>query len=682
MVSVGLHLVAAALSLLWAGLAALAGRGAIPASMAAAALFTGIWAAILSLQPEAPLEGPGGVAEVLRSLAWLAVLLLLYRRFGGEASRRPVRRFAIAGLGLGLGIAAALLFAAPPATVASLASVGLFGRIVLALLIVLAAENVYRNADEADRWHVNLPCVAIGGLAVFDLLVCVDAVLMRAFSPALLDARAVVAAAALSLLAVGAARDRRFRRTLPVSRTVVFHGATLVFGGVFLLAVGLVGEFARQIDAPWGRVAQISLLGLAAIGLAAALASASVRSRIRRRIVDHFFAARYDYRREWQRVLATLSAADSQQPPLPRAVRAVADPVDSPAGLLLMREDGEAAGGWRWQASWNLPEAPLLRLPAEAPLLAGLHEGRWIAELDDAARSALPDSCPRPLWLAVPLRHPREGLIGLVLLAPPRAPFPLDGETFDLLRIIGTEVAVFLAERRAAERLAENRRLADYAKRFAFVAHDVKTVASQLRLLLANAEDHLDDPEFRRDMVATVRRAADRIDSLIVRLRQPAADAARDGRVPEALDPAARLAVLASRHRGRVRLEAAPGLAVTMAAEAFEAAVTHLLDNALEAAPAGTEVVVRLRRDGARALVEITDQGAGMSPEFVRDVLFRPLGTAGKPTGSGIGAWQARELAREAGGELEALTSPGAGTTMRLSLPLAAPHRPAREHAA
>ncbi len=682
MVSVVLHAVAAAALLLWAGLAVAAGRGAVPAAMAVAALVSGLWAAAVSFQPDMPLEGLAGLAELARSLAWLAVLLLLYRRFGGEASRRPARNVAIAGLGLGAATAAALLFAEPPATAASIASLGLFGRIGLALLIVLAAENVYRNADEAERWHVNLPCIAICGLALFDLLVCVDAVLMRSFSPALLDARAVIAAAAFPLLAVAAVRDRRYRRTLPVSRTVVFHGATLVFGGVFLLSVGLVGEFVRQIDAPWGKVAQISLLGLAAIGLAAALASASVRSRIRRHIVDHFFAARYDYRREWQRVLATLSAADAMQPPLPRAVRAVADPVDSPAGLLLLREDAEAADGFRWQASWNLPEAPLLRLAPDSSLIARLRDGGWIVELDDEARSALAGTWTGPLWLAVPLRHPREGLIGLVLLAPPRAPFPLDGETFDLLRIIGTEVAVFLAERRAAERLAENRRLADYAKRFAFVAHDVKTVASQLRLLLANAEDHLDDPEFQRDMLATVRRAADRIDSLIVRLRRPESEAPSGQPARETVDPGARLAALADRHRGRVRLEAAPGLLVTMAAEAFDAAVTHLLNNALEAAPAGTEVVLRLRRDGDRALVEITDQGAGMSPEFVRDVLFRPLGTAGKPTGSGIGAWQARELAREAGGDLEALTSPGAGTTMRLSLPLAPTHRLAREQAA
>ena len=59
-----------------------------------------------------------------------------------------------------------------------------------------------------------------------------------------------------------------------------------------------------------------------------------------------------------------------------------------------------------------------------------------------------------------------------------------------------------------------------------------------------------------------------------------------------------------------------------------------------------------------------------MTPEFIRDELFRPFGTS-KPQGSGIGAFQARELLRAAGGNLQVFSEPGRGTTMRLLLPLA-----------
>ena len=80
--------------------------------------------------------------------------------------------------------------------------------------------------------------------------------------------------------------------------------------------------------------------------------------------------------------------------------------------------------------------------------------------------------------------------------------------------------------------------------------------------------------------------------------------------------------------------------------------------------------------EGSRVLVDIVDRGVGMSPEFVRDTLFRPFGTA-KRGGTGIGAFQARELLREAGGDLVVMSRPGEGTTMRVVLPAAMGAAPA-----
>ena len=57
-----------------------------------------------------------------------------------------------------------------------------------------------------------------------------------------------------------------------------------------------------------------------------------------------------------------------------------------------------------------------------------------------------------------------------------------------------------------------------------------------------------------------------------------------------------------------------------------------------------------------------------MTPEFIRDELFRPFATT-KGGGHGIGAYQARELLREAGGDLLVISRRAGGTTMRLLLP-------------
>ena len=662
-----LHAGCAGVSLLLTALILVAGRGRAALLPAAASAATGAWAAAVALSPDAPLAGLAGMLEILRAGLWFALLLGLAWRFAGQRARPMLRRFAAGGAAVAaIALASELPVAQGVLAAPSFGSVAILARIMLALLVVLLAENLYRNASEAARWHVNLPCIALGGLAAFDVLLYAEAAISRSFTAIMLDARAALTGLALPLLLIAAVRDRRIRRDPPVSRDVVFHGATLLLAGGFLLIVGAVAELLRRLDAAWSPVAQASLLAAAVMALAVAATTRSARSRLRRLVVDHFFTARYDYRREWLRCVATLSTPADEAPATIRAIRAIADAVDSPGGALLLRE----AGGARlaWAASWNAPNAPVALDPVH-PLVGALRDGAWVAEYDGDAPGDLIEAYG-PVWLAVPLALHAEGLFGVVLLKPPRAAFATDREGFDLLRTIGREVAMFLAERRAAETLVDQRRLQDYAKRFAFVAHDVKTVSSQLTLLLANAEENIGDPDFQHDMLLTVRASAQRINGLIARLRQPE-DEAPGLSAPTATVPLARLRLLAAARRRPVRIEedGAPAARVAMRSEHFDTAILHLLNNACDASAPDQAVRIRLRAQGGRLIIDITDSGPGMTPEFIRDELFRPFGTA-KPDGTGIGAWQAREMLREAGGDLVVLSHLGAGTTMRVTLPL------------
>lgn len=669
MASVPVHAVAAALCALWAVLIPIVAGGRRPGWLPAAfCLATAAWAGSVAAWPAAPLTGLPGLFDLAQTCFGMLVLLALGRRLGGPGAVPLARVF-----GLATAVLLPLAAGVEVARVAQLdtplpAALAVPARLALALLVVLVAENTIRNLDEAARWHANLPCIVIGGMAAFDLVLLADAALSGAFSPILWNARAALWGLAPGLLVLAALRDRRWRRSPAVSREVVFHGATLVIAGTFLLGVGGVGEALRYLDADWGGTAQVGLLAGAVMALAVALSSRSFRSRVRRSIVDHFFAARYDYRHEWMRATATLSAADEDTPAPVRAIRAIADAVDVPGGILLtLSPDGALVGS----AFWNAPDLPVV-LPPDHPLhrrLAG--HGEVVPLPPPATGDALAGS--GHLWLAVPLLHHREGLTGAVLLAPPRAPFPLDEEAHELLGTLGRAVAMFLAERLAAERLADSRRLADYAKRFAFVAHDVKTVSNQLTLMLANAEANLDDPEFQRDLLTTMRSSVTRINTLIARLRQEDGAAQRPA-VPGAFAVMERLRALARSRADALELvqEGSHLPLAAMPPESFDAAVTHLIDNAIEASPPTVPVRVVVRPADAGLEVDIIDRGPGMSETFIRNELFRPMATS-KPGGSGIGAWQARELLAHAGGRLDVLSRPGEGTTMRLRLPASTP---------
>jgi len=98
--------------------------------------------------------------------------------------------------------------------------------------------------------------------------------------------------------------------------------------------------------------------------------------------------------------------------------------------------------------------------------------------------------------------------------------------------------------------------------------------------------------------------------------------------------------------------------------------VQTLLSNAAEATQPGGRIRLHSRRDGAAALLEVSDDGIGIEPERLSQVT-KPFHTS-KPGGLGMGLALAQRVAQRLGGSLEIRSEPGAGTCVRLRLPVQA----------
>ncbi len=633
--------------------------------LAGACLVTAAWAAsVVTATWPNPLGGVAGWLEVARSAAWYGFILHLYRR-SVTVHRQLIQAFTTMGLlALLLVGGLPLIEALTSQPGASLWSIGTAIRLGFAVCNILLLENLYFNTPSDTRWHINLLCVALAGLFLYDLVLYADAVLFHRISQPLFEGRASATALAAPLIAIAAARNRRWAIDIHVSRDVVFHSATLVVCGVFLLGLAVTGEIFRRGGAEWGYVAEVSLIFAGVLVVAVLLTSGTARSRIRSILVDNFFSSRYDYRREWIRCIDTLTAPAAHTSLPVRAIRAVAEVVDSPAGALFVRAPEEVA--FQWAGSWNMPAATQ-PIPPGHPLVFEFRDADWIVELDRAAPVAEWVGELARTWLAVPLNH-QGSLIGFVVLARSRAQFKLDREVFDLLRIIGREVASRVAEQLAVQVLSQTQQLREYSQRFAFVIHDIKNVSGQLSMLLTNAEVHADNPEFQRDMLATVRASVGKITRLLTRLQ-----ADRQERSHALITPVQRLKDIVETTSQIIGAPVAlsedgDSAGVAMDPESFDAVVQHLLNNAIEASGKSSPIHVAVRHEALSVVVDIIDQGQGMTPEFIRDELFRPFATT-KGGGHGIGAYQARELLREAGGDLLVLSRKPGGTTMRLLLP-------------
>jgi putative PEP-CTERM system histidine kinase len=344
-------------------------------------------------------------------------------------------------------------------------------------------------------------------------------------------------------------------------------------------------------------------------------------------------------------------------------LRALGDLIASQRGALWLR-DGDA---FALSATQGVPEGGLEQLP-QGPFSAWLESRHGeVRELDPAASGR-----PHRLdwaWVAIPLV--RDRLEGFALLSRPHPGATLHAEDAELLRIAGIHaVSALLADQRA-RRLAEVQRFEEVSRGLAFVAHDLRNVANELTLTLANAKRHIASPEFQRDLILGME---DSVRSM-QRLLDKVARRRRDAPPAEPVDLAQMVVATVRTRRGgglHVDLDHESGetLPISGDPERLAAMSGHLIQNAVDAAGAKGHVRVRLRRAGSEALLEVQDDGPGMPAELLRDRLRHPFQSS-KPDGLGLGLFECRELARELGGELAIESQPGKGTAARLRLPLA-----------
>jgi signal transduction histidine kinase len=167
-------------------------------------------------------------------------------------------------------------------------------------------------------------------------------------------------------------------------------------------------------------------------------------------------------------------------------------------------------------------------------------------------------------------------------------------------------------------------------------------------------------------MLTTVEHVVGRMNALMLQLRTGATPVEKPR--PVDLAPVVER-VCAAKGGGRapIDLEVTPAHALGHE-DRLEHMIGHLVQNALDATAGGGRVAVRLGAEGRSAWLEVRDTGGGMSPEFVRERLFKPFETT-KSAGMGIGVYESAQYVKSLGGEIRVESAVGAGTRVRVVLP-------------
>jgi len=555
----------------------------------------------------------------------------------------------------------------------ALARLVLSSSMALPVFGLVLVEQLFRNVAADSRWNAKPLCLGLAGIFAFDLYVYSQAVLFGRYDTDALAVRGAIHALAAPLLFVASRRQSEGIGRLQVSRTAAFHSATLLLAGGYLLFISAIGYYVRYFGGDWGRALQIALLFAALILLSILIISGSMRARLRVFVGKHFFSYRYDYREEWLRFTAMLSAKSAPQEVGALVVRGMADMLESPSGCLWSKSPDDEE--FVQSAEWNLPRSDD-KEPAGSPFSRFLQEQGWIIDLEEYR--AAPDRYEQLVlpswllanpqyWLVVPLLTADE-LIGFVVLGKARTAVEVNWEVRDLLKTASRQAAGFLAQMKATEALLEARKFDAFNKMSAFVVHDLKNIVTQLSLMMKNAKRLHDNPEFQQDMLTTVESSLDKMRQLMLQLRQGEAPASGQSGV-ELVPIVRRLEAVASGRGRKLEVQVVDRVATRGHEERVERVLGHVVQNALDATGPQDRVWVKLERASGQARVEVGDTGHGMTQEFIKTRLFKPFNTT-KESGMGIGSYESFQYVRELGGRIDVNSRVDQGTVVTIVMPL------------
>jgi putative PEP-CTERM system histidine kinase len=638
-----------------------------------------VWAATLALAFGSQYLLPTFVLSVdsVRMLAWCLVLYFLSTQSRQRQGSLIFVALLLACIDVVMGMLNFLSISAD-------LRISFASRAALAGVVLYEAERLYRRLSDTDKWSFKHFCLAMFVLAAFDFIVFVHAFMYGRIDIALWSTRAVVQVVVLVLVVVSGARNPNWSSSLHLSRQVVFQSVTALLIGIFLTAFGLVAFWLEKQDQPWGRLLGYVVLVLASVLMAVLLLSASIRSKLKRYLVRHFYSNRYDYRAVWLSFNEALSRDGNTQlrrsgkplSPAWQSLEALAKVIDSPAAALYVF-DGQENFRLEEHVSYSGLTACIDR---NHLLLQYLWAARGAVDLDDHAEL-------KRVWPAhavqyvVPLRS-NARIDRFVVLAPPRAGADAEArdEVKDLLHAAGQQVAANFHQAQMTQDLLVAKQFDAYNKMAAYVVHDLKNLVAQLNLLSKNAVKHKHKPEFQADMLETVGHVSERLQSMLLQLAS--------GTAPVELTQVVQVNhCLADALRSKPAMTTpvsitnkAQDLMVKAHPDRLARVLGHIIQNADEAVAERHKneakasdfvpsIQIECAHYGKFCAIRIEDNGCGMSEEFIRDSLFKPFASS-KQMGMGVGMFESTQYLRELGGSLKVESQLNHGTIFTLTLPL------------
>lgn len=537
---------------------------------------------------------------------------------------------------------------------------------------IVLLEQVFRNASNKAKWALWPLIVALGAGSIFEFVMFAQAYMVNNLEYIFWYIRPYIFLFSIPFLLISTRRMKDWSVRVFVSRHVVFYSSMLLIAGGYLLVMAFAGYVINFIGGEWGSVISITFLILATIVLGALIITETLRRKVKVFIAKNFFANKYEYRDEWLDLISKIETTSAESY-YQMATNILKAKLDAQAGAILKKVNSNS-----FQIKYCDGFVIDNELHQQLLILSKFcHKKGWIVDLQEYSRNPnLYDDLDIDLAIfnqqqvnvVVPI-FIGKAFYGFFVLAQRTECKALNWEDRDLLFAISKQLGNFISLHEANDRIAESKQFDAFNRMSAFLVHDLKNVQGQLSLISSNALKHRDNPAFIDDVFETVESATNRLDKMLTQLRnkQVAATANSEQDINVLLK---KVVEHCNVRQPKVSYEPLNDVKLKINEETFQSVLHHLIQNAQEACHTDGWVHVILSTTTQDITIEISDNGAGMSADFIKNRLFKPFDTTKGNAGMGIGVFEAKQFFEGNAGSLEVASEEGKGTTFTMSLPI------------
>ena len=554
--------------------------------------------------------------------------------------------------------------------------------IILGVIIILMnLERTLRMSIGRMRWQIKFMIfglVTIFGARIYTVS---QEILFKSLNISLYAINDAALLVGCFFIARSLFRTRNLNVTFRLSHTFLYNSLTGLFVGIYLITVGVLVKIAIYFERGENIALRAFIVLIALAGLLALFLSDRLRKKIKIFISRNLHRPLYDYRKEWTRFTENTSSVTDINELCVVATKMVSKTFDAlSVSIWLLDESrdhitigGSTAISPDTSRDDILTEENVLnlaqiisreRLPIDFDFSNPVHSKKLEGLDEDFFDKTRIQYC-LPLSVG-------EKMIGLMTIADRVGLEPLSIEDFDLLGTITSQVAANLYNLILSEQLRKAKEMEAFQTMSAFFIHDLKNLASKLSLTMQNLPTHLDNPEFRKDAFRSISQSIEKINLMYSRLTSLSEKIELNlikANVNEVVTSA--IASFDGSLREKILEDLKPVREMIIDPEQIQKVLTNLVLNAHEATGEEGKIEITTEQKGGWALIDVRDNGCGMSEEFIRKSLFQPFRTT-KKKGMGVGLYHSKSIIEAHHGRIEVESSEGKGSTFTVRLPLIA----------